>query len=200
MMKVGTKAQLFNQIEGEIWKDVVGFEGLYSVSNLQRVRSEKRKSNNHWTTVCERILRAGKHSFGYPKFTLCKDGKFHYVQLHRLVAEAFIPNPNNLPCINHIDNNPLNNAIENLEWCTWSFNSRYAYKQERLSKVGEKNHMSKLSEKEVLEIFNSKEGRQILSKRYNVSFQTVYDIRVGRRWYMITGKRHPAVKQRICEQ
>lgn len=198
-MKHGTKANKFIPLDNEVWKDVVGFEGLYSVSNLQRVRSEKRKSNGHWSVVCERILRPGKHKFGYPKFTLCKNGKLYYVHLHRLVAQAFIPNPSNLPCINHKDNNPDNNSIDNLEWCTHKYNSRYAYKQERLSKVGEKNHMSKLSETEVLEIFNSKLGRIPLSMKYNVSKQTVYDIKAGRRWYVLTGKRHPDVKKRICE-
>lgn len=110
-MKTGTKNVLFNFIDGEIWKPVVGFEGLYEVSNMQRVKSLKRKKNGLVTPI---ILRSGLHQFGYPKFTLCKNGKFYYFQLHRLIAEAFIPNPSNLPCINHIDCNPENNDISTL--------------------------------------------------------------------------------------
>jgi hypothetical protein len=189
----------FNKIKGEIWKDVPGFEGLYSVSNLQRVRSNKRKSSGSYFTVGDKILRPGVHSYGYPKFTLCKDGKLHYLQLHRIMALAFIPNPDNLPCINHIDNDPKNNSIENLEWCTWKHNTRQAYRQERLTKLGERNHMAKLTEEQVLDIFNSTLTTKDAAKKYSVSYQAALDIRSGRRWHQLTGKRHPSVKDRICE-
>lgn len=189
----------FNSLIGEIWLPVVGFEGLYSVSNAERILSHGRSGMNGYT-ITEKILRPGKHSYGYPKYTLMKEGKFYYFSLHRIVATAFLPNPNNLPCINHIDNNPKNNKPENLEWCTWRHNTRQAYRQERLTKVGEKNHMAKLKEKQVLEIFNSKEPTKSLIKKYKVKQQTINDIKSGRRWYMITGKRHPKTKERICEK
>ncbi len=180
-------------LEGEFWKDIPGFKRLYAVSNKQRVKSKKRRG------IREKILRPGFHPYGYLKFTFCKNKKLCYKQLHRIMAETFIPNPLKLPCINHIDNNPKNNSIENLEWCTWAHNSRQAYRQERITKVGERNHMSKLTEVQVLEIFNSTETRrQVLADRYNVSYQAIGDIKTGRRWYMLTGKRHPSVKKRIC--
>lgn len=188
-------------LPGEIWKDIPSFEGLYAVSNLQRVKSCKRPSvQNKNLIIAEKILRPGKHKYGYLKFTLCKQKKFHYVHLHRLMAETFMPNPNNFPCINHIDNNPENNSIENLEWCTWSHNTRHAYRQERLTKLGELNHMSKLTEKKVIAIFNSPESRKNLAAKYNVSAQAITDIKLGRRWCAVTGKRHHSVKKRICEE
>lgn len=168
-------------IDGEIWKDIVGFEGLYQVSNKQRVKSVCRISLTGFK-IPEKILRPGKHKFGYLKYTLCREGKLHYKQLHILIAEVFIPNPNNYPFVNHIDSNPMNNSIENLEWCTASHNTKHAYKSGRISKTGESNHMSKLSEIDVIDIFNSKDNSKIVADHYGVSRQTVSDIRAKRRW------------------
>lgn len=194
MIKKGTKNILFKDIDGEIWKPVVGFEGLYEVSNMQRVKSLKRKKHG---IVIPILLRSGKHQFGYPKFTLCKNGKLYYYQLHRLVAEAFIPNPNNLPCINHIDCNPENNNIFNLEWCTHSHNSRHAYITGRLNKSGEKNSMAKLTPESVMDIFNYKGKSKYMMQKYNISQCTFSDIKTGRRWGHITGKFHPKAKKRL---
>lgn len=186
-------------LEGETWKNVVGFEGLYMVSNKQRVKSMKRPSLGDFT-IPERILRPGKHISGYSRLTLCKDGKLHYFNLHRLVAEAFIPNPNKYPCINHIDNDPTNNSIENLEWCTFSMNTRHAYGTGRLSKAGSKNSMAKLTEANVLEIFASSDKKsKELALMYNVDQQSINDIRAGRRWGWLTGKVHPKTKKRIID-
>lgn len=186
-------------LDGEIWVDVIGFEGLYAVSNKLRVKSYKRKGINGYA-IHDKILRAGKHSGGYAKFTFCKDGNFHYFNRHRLVATAFIPNPLNLPCINHIDNDPTNDAIENLEWCTFRHNTRHAIKAGRLTWLGENNGGSKLKEGQVLEIFNTKTPSMELATKFNVSQHTINDIRSGRRWCELTGKRHPSIKKRILEK
>lgn len=185
-------------LKEEVWKDIKGFEGLYAVSNKKRVKSYKRKGVNGYL-ITGKILRPGKHSGGYSKFTLMKDGKCYYVNRHRLIATAFMPNPNNFPCVNHIDNDPTNDNISNLEWCTFSHNTRHAYRSNRLSKVGSKNSMSKLNEKQALYIFNYTGDKKHLEIKYNIGIQTINDIKSGRRWCSVTGKRHKSVKKRICE-
>ena len=99
----------------EIWKDIKDFEGLYQVSNLGNVKSFSRG---------EHLLRlnGGRK---YIQVILCKEGKTYARLVHRLVAEAFIANPNNLPCINHKDENPKNNRADNLEWCSYQYNNVY---------------------------------------------------------------------------
>ena len=101
----------------EKWKPVVGYEGLYEVSNLGRVKSIKFNK--------EKILSLQKDKYGYLRSGFRKMGKFKNYFVHRLVAEAFIPNPNNYPIVNHKDENPSNNCAENLEWCTVKYNTNY---------------------------------------------------------------------------
>lgn len=109
----------------EIWRPVVGFEGAYEVSNLGNIRSFK---------VGDGILMTpNRKKYGYMKVILFKDRKPCYKSLHRIVAEAFIPNPNNLPQVNHIDENPSNNRVENLEWCTPADNCNHGTRNDRIS-------------------------------------------------------------------
>lgn len=107
----------------EIWKDVPSFEGLYKVSNLGRVASYDRKVNyKHYGKIATKkgkVLSPKVSNTGYLEVTLCDaHGKCHYCRVHRLVAIAFLPNPNNYQVINHIDENKQNNCIYNLEWCS----------------------------------------------------------------------------------
>jgi len=114
----------------EIWKDIKGFEGSYQVSNLGNIRSLTRKVNTFYgvRTVKGKILKPLKTNTNYFRVDLKQNQKHNYLSIHKLVAETFIPNPNNYPVINHKDNNPLNNCLDNLEWCTQSYNVQYAYK------------------------------------------------------------------------
>lgn len=114
----------------EEWRDVVGFEGLYQVSNLGRVKGLDRLVDTNINNVDKRIskgklLKPQFNNKGYKRVNLCKNGTFKSVFVHRLVAEAFIPNPNNYPVVNHKDENKQNNCVENLEWCTQKYNMNW---------------------------------------------------------------------------
>lgn len=108
----------------EIWKPIKGYEGLYEVSNLGRVKSLPRRG----TYGIEHILKPSPNKKGYPQVQLCKNSEYCPKRVHRLVAENFIPNPDNLPQVNHIDGNKLNNNVENLEWCTNEYNYKHSIK------------------------------------------------------------------------
>ena len=113
----------------EIWSNIEGFENSYEVSNLGRVRGKRRtrKSKGISISVVQgKILKQKTDKDGYKEVKLCKDGKLYCKRVHRLVASAFIPNPNNYPIINHIDENPSNNCVSNLEWCSKSYNTKYS--------------------------------------------------------------------------
>lgn len=99
----------------EIWKDVVGYEGLYKVSNL----------GNVYSNYVHRNLKQGNYKDGYKFVILNRNGRSKYMSVHRLVATAFIPNPDDLPEVNHKDETPYHNNVENLEWCDYSYNATY---------------------------------------------------------------------------
>lgn len=134
---------------GEVWRPVKGFEGFYEVSNCGRVKNLKTgfifKGETDWK--------------GYRRVTLKKK---HY-KIHRLVAEAFIPNPYNLPCINHKDCNPSNNCVDNLEWCDYQYNNRYG---DRLDKVYNANPHNRIRQYDL----NGKPIRTFKDMRSVVSF------------------------------
>ena len=126
----------------EIWRDIKGYEGLYQVSNLGRVKSLGNGCSN---ASKERILKPfidNREGKGYLRVTLCKNGKTKRFQVHRLVAEAFIPNPNNLPFINHKSEIKSQNNVENLEWCDQKYNNSFGTRIERIVKANI-NHPNK---------------------------------------------------------
>lgn len=110
-------------MENLIWKPVVGYEGLYEVSNTGLV-----KSLNMYRNKEPRILALARRTDGYLKVGLSKNNITKQFVVHRLVAEAFIPNPNNLEMVNHKDENKSNNNVDNLEWCSRSYNQLYSLK------------------------------------------------------------------------
>lgn len=118
----------------EIWKDVPNYEGIYQISNYGRVKSFR--AYNSYTKKYykrEKILNTKIDTNGYYVVSLCNKNQ-KYFRIHRLVAKVFIPNPNNYPIINHKDENKLNNRVDNLEWCTYSYNNSYGTRNKNISK------------------------------------------------------------------
>lgn len=109
----------------EVWKDIEDYEGLYQVSNLGRVKRVE----------SDRVLKKFKYTGGYLKVTLSKNGVKSNHKIHRLVAQAFIPNPDNKPQVNHIDEDKTNNRVDNLEWSTATENANHGTRTERMAKT-----------------------------------------------------------------
>lgn len=112
----------------EIWVDIKGYEGLYQVSNTGKIKSLNYKRSNK-----EHFLKLSFNRGKYIKVTLYKNNKLRTFQVHRLVAEAFIPNPKGFPQVNHKDEDKTNNCVYNLEWCTQIYNLSYGTARERMT-------------------------------------------------------------------
>lgn len=112
----------------EVWKDIKGYEGLYQVSNFGRVKSVARKIQlkQYAKETTETIMKLDLNKRGYLYVHLCKNSKYKSYRVHRLVAEAFVENPEHKDQVNHIDRNVLNNKSSNLEWCTNVENMKHA--------------------------------------------------------------------------
>lgn len=168
------------------WRPVVGYEGLYDVSSCGEVRgTAKLVVGNHlspYRTIPERAKRVSLLK-GYPAVTLFRNGNRKLIKVHRLVAEAFIPNDMNLPMINHIDSNKTNNSVNNLEWCDASHNARHKAAAGRCnSPVGERSGTCKLTEEQVIEIRNSKHTNSSLARQYGISTSQIQRIKTKTRW------------------
>ena len=124
----------------EIWKDIKGYEGLYQVSNLGRVKGLDRYVNCKYgrRKIKGKIMNYTTRS-GYNVLVLRRNNKRQSKQVHRLVAEAFIPNPNNYPVVNHKDTNRKNNHVSNLEWVTVKENVLWSVNKMRGMRINQKN-------------------------------------------------------------
>lgn len=176
----------------EIWKDIPGYEGLYQVSTLGKIKSLPKKwiVRNGGTHITKEFIRNGEIGRGgYLYINLCKRSKPKTFLIHRIIAQTFIFNLGNKPCINHKDGNKLNNNVENLEWCTYSENHKHAYKLRLMNREGERHHLHKLTEIQVMEIKkimkNKNNERGIwakIAKKFNVHPMTISGIVCGRNW------------------
>ena len=113
------------KINSETFKDIAGYEGLYQIGNKGTVIGFSRSNDNRYKNK-QWILKQYKDRNGYMYVTLSNNKKRKTIKVHRLVAEAFLENHNNYPCVNHIDSNRSNNNIDNLEWCTYKQNMQHA--------------------------------------------------------------------------
>lgn len=142
------------QTQEEIWKDIIGFEGYYQVNPKGFVKSVSKKlpNKNGFRTTKERIIANSDNGSGYFVCCLSKNNKRSSVLLHRIVAINFIPNPYNLPEVNHKDGDKSNNSVGNLEWCTRKENIEHSWKNNLTTCIGEGHHNSKLDNNIVIDI------------------------------------------------
>lgn len=140
--------------EKEVWEPIKNYEGLYEVSSLGRVRAISHLSWNGkgYFMTKEKVLKPRMKKWGYLSVALSKDNKAKEFKVHRLVANAFIPNPHQLPQVNHKDERKTNNCATNLEWCTAKYNSNYGSHPKNVSESNLKNHTLKA----VIQVKNGK--------------------------------------------
>lgn len=149
----------------EIWKEIKGFE-KYEISNLGRVRRLYKQGYKYRKPVSQN---------GYNHVTLSKNGAWSKFQIHRLVAELFIPNPKNKPCVNHINGIKTDNRVENLEWCTYSENEKHSF--DKLGKITNgiirrKIPLNKISY--IKELNKKGFSQRSIAKQFNVSPTTIW--------------------------
>jgi hypothetical protein len=174
----------------EIWKDLKDYEEGYEISNLGRLRSKTRIIDYTWKKAVRvsKILSNRKNKCGYLYTVLSINKKRKTLTIHRMVATTFIPNPNNYPCVNHIDGNKLNNCVSNLEWCDSSQNISHAYKNGlKMGVRGEKSHYAKLKEEDIINIRNEYSFNNIsqlnLGLKYNISQTQISRIIRKENWF-----------------
>jgi hypothetical protein len=172
----------------EVWRDINGYEGHYQVSNIGRVKSLARVvecRKDVFVNKKEKFLSDWDCGKGYRKIKLSKDGIEKSIRVHRLVAETFLGNPESKSEVNHINGIKDDNRVGNLEWCTSSENTIHALNNKlKISQKGSEHGMSKLTEKDVLEIreIGRSKGLKEVSKIYKVSESLISNVLLNKIW------------------
>lgn len=158
----------------EIWAEIEGYSRRYQISNLGNFKTFYRKE-----TITDCSGRKSK----YKIVGLYNGKKRIHLKIHRIVAEHFIPNPNNYECVNHINGNKNDNRAENLEWCSYSYNTQHAIRTGLIKNIGEGCRLHKLTKEQASFIKNdSKLSYTELSKIFKVTKQSIYYIKKGKSW------------------
>jgi hypothetical protein len=175
----------------EEWRDILEFSGAYQVSSLGRIRSLPRKVDaiNRWGNPVKLnrvggLRKLGSTPNGYQVVGLSKDGKITHYSVHRLVAQAFISNPAAFPITNHKNRNKKDNRVDNLEWCSQSYNTKHCYTTGRIKAIGSRVNGSKLDDYQVRVIRELKGvlSQTVLGGYFKVSQSAIYSIYSGKTW------------------
>lgn len=178
----------------EVYVDIRGYEGYYQVSNYGNVRSLDRvivEKTGKTQTLKGRVLKQRINCSGYSEVGLRRNGNRATLAIHKLVAQAFISNPNNKPTVNHLNGIKTDNNISNLEWATYSENLSHAYKAGLrtpvlIKDVGQKNYKRKLKPEQVVEIKRLLAAGNLthreIATQFSVATSTITEINIGRRW------------------
>lgn len=173
----------------EIWKPIPGMESIYEASSLGKIRSLSRQIRSSYGAsrmIKGRVLVPILSGHRYQRVTIAIQGVHRGHRVHRLVAEAFIPNPEALPEVNHKNGDKLDNRATNLEWCTRSSNNNHAIKMGLKPPVlGSQHGQSKLGERDVIAIRSAIEAGEIgyvLAEKYGVSRSTISNIKLRHTW------------------
>lgn len=170
---------IVKDLEDEFWLPIPDTNNEYFASNKYRVKAVKYGSHKLKCITIQKNL--------YCRIRVSVNGKSWDLLYHRILCILFKPNPNNYPCVNHKDNNPSNYLLDNLEWCTYSYNSKYSVAQGRSALLPFTTSQRKLTDEQVLSIYNDKRGANVLAEEFAVKPATIKGIRKGRAWKRITG-------------
>lgn len=160
----------------EVWKDIPNYEGIYQISNYGNVKSLKRNTYNQYGKK-DKILKPILQNDDYYAVNLSYKNKVKRLRINRLVADAFIPNPNNYNCVNHIDGNKHNNNVNNLEWCTFKENTQHALKNGLIKR---KKVICYDLKNNVIKHFNSVKDA---SDNLKINYNTIYNYIRSKRIY-----------------
>lgn len=206
MVDVFATSTIFLWINVSMWKDIAGYEGKYQVSDDGLIRSLARivdRNDGSKQPINERLLKCSMDSDGYEIVVFSREGRRKTFKVHRLVASAFILNPDNLPQVNHIDGNKSRNVVSNLEWCTSRKNHQHARMCGLIGSCGENSHGSKLTKQDVLLIVKLKaDGKthQEISELVQCGSANIHLICSGKTWSSVTGIEQSPKRRKYCRK